>query len=87
MRADWEFEDDTLLDRAWSSMELLVERTFISCVDPNGVRRYRPVTCHMRRAGDYIVVLWGRGVERPRFRPNAPLLTGRIKATGAPDPR
>lgn len=69
-RAEWNWDDSSILTLAWDSNKPLIGRTFVSYEDRRGARRYKPIAYQVRRSMDGITALWSNAISpRVSFAP------------------
>jgi hypothetical protein len=86
-RSNWEWQDATLLQRAWESGRSLFGQTFITCEDGAGVQRYRPVQYEISRHPNGVIALWGATTAIHDCCERLPLLTSSSQQKRARVPR
>lgn len=79
-RADWEWVDDRLLERAWNSNESIFGHTFVRYASDRGNHRYKPVSFNLRRSSNGVIALWGDGISQPQLA--TPLFESRERVVG-----
>ncbi len=62
-RAEWSWDDNSILTLAWDSNKPLIGRTFVSYEDRLGTRRYKPIAYQVRRSMDGITALWANSIS------------------------
>lgn len=62
-RIGWQWEDESILERACKSSTSVFGRTFVSYEDSHAVRRYRPISYQMRRTPHGVVALWAKSLK------------------------
>lgn len=66
-KAEWKWEDTSVLARTWELKEPQFGKDFVYCVNSRGDRGCKPISYHIRRSLDGVTVLWGVGIK-----PSAP---------------
>lgn len=66
-RAEWQWFDEHLLERAWSSGDSIFGHTFVRYEANKGNHRYKPVSFNLRRSSNGLIALWGNGITQPKL--------------------
>lgn len=77
-RLPWEWEDQSILRRAWQSNEPLSGHTVVGYQSPDGGRYCSPAHFEVQRLGNRIFSLWGAEIQNPK--PSYPLLDASARA-------
>ena len=62
-RAEWQWAEASLLDRAWKSKNSIFGTNFVFIEGTGGSRRYKPIAYNIQRSGNDLLSLWGSGVK------------------------
>ena len=66
-QASWEWQDESVLNRAWESAASIFGKGYVYLTDSAGSRRYKPIRFDIRRYGPAVIALCGNTVK-----PNTP---------------
>jgi hypothetical protein len=62
-RSAWQWEDSSVLQRAWEAKKGLFGTGFLCLETSEGLRKYRPISYQVRRANQDIIALWGMKIR------------------------
>jgi len=67
----WRWVDERDIAIAWGSRSTVFGSSFVLLQrERSGALKFRPVVYEAQRRDDHVLVLWGRGLKRPRTRPS-----------------